>query len=120
MSAVGHRLRAALLGFGLVVATAAATADSVEAMCVELGRGEEVCDCAAERLRERVGDPDYALYREVGAVYRERLAEGMAMGDAWHAGVRAAARARGADLMRINRRVKAVGRAHRNAMGACA
>lgn len=79
MPADRHAVRAALLGLGLTLALPSA-ADSVEAMCRDLDRGDELCACAAERLRERVGDADYELYREVGAAYLRHLDEGMAMG----------------------------------------
>ena len=104
----------------ILTASGNALADSVEAMCLDANKAPEVCDCAAARLAAEVGETDYALYEAVGAAYRENLAAGAGRGDAWDAAVKAVADQNGAGATATLQRTNGIGKAHRQAMKACA
>jgi hypothetical protein len=95
-------------------------ADSVAAMCLDANKTPEVCDCAAERLAAEVGENGYGLYEAVGAAYRDNLAAGAGRGDAWDAAVKAVADRNGAGATATLQRTNRIGKAHRQAMKACA
>lgn len=86
--------------------------DAVVGMCLDLGKSGTVCDCAAEALREEVGETDYALYESVGSVYRQNQQAGQDASAAWSAALNSV----GARLRDTN----PLGAAHRKAVRSCA
>jgi predicted RNA polymerase sigma factor len=101
-----------------VVAAAQDAADSVLGMCVGLGT-PEACECAAEALREEIGDADYALYEGVGADYLARMAGGEGRASAWTSAVETAAAAIGQSRTTLMTRTNEIGSTHSAAIKAC-
>jgi hypothetical protein len=93
-----------------------ARADSVEDMCSD---SDKICACAASQLKSEVGDDDYNLYQAIGAAYIANQAQGMGMGDAWDAAVKAEANKRGSGFTKILSRTNSIGNAHRKAIESC-
>ena len=93
--------------------------DSVTLMCLDLNRSKALCQCAADKLRDKFGDQKYALYQEVGSKYREGLAKDKSRDEAWDAGIITTAKARGESIEAVLAETNAMDRAHRMAMKAC-
>lgn len=113
------RLRLVLLFLLVACCRAAVAADSVVGMCTDMRRAEDLCVCAAQKLKQETGDDAYALYEEVGKEYREALGYGVARADSWDAAVRAAAERRGASFAVTLTETNRLGAAHRKAMQGC-
>ena len=105
-------LVAALAATGLFVCAAQAQSDAVVAMCMDAGDPPAVCDCAAKALKDEIGAEDYATYEKVGAIYLDEITSGRGRADAWTAAIGQV----GVSLSATN----PMGKAHRNAMKACA
>jgi hypothetical protein len=107
----------------LLVATAAAAParaqDGVAAMCAELAP-PEVCDCASADLLGQIGADDFALYDAIGTDYLARMADGVDRGDAWTAASAVVAADAGLSPRQLMDRTNDIGRAHRDAIDACA
>ena len=101
----------------MALVTTSAIADSVKDMCK---KSSEICACAARQLKSDVGADDYRLYEAVGSAYIANQTEGMNMGDAWDAAVKAESNQRGSGFSETLSKTNAIGKTHRKAMRACA
>lgn len=112
-------LRAICVWTGAAMATfsvVSATADSVEDMCQQ---PDEICVCAARQLKSEMGNDNYDLYETIGVAYIANKANGMNMGDAWDAAVKAEANKRGTGFAKTLKQTNAIGKAHRKAINSC-
>ncbi len=100
-------------------AAAQEVADSVVGMCLERGREQAVCDCAAEALLGEIGAEDYATYEAVGADFLVRLSGGQSMVPAWDGAVAAHSESTGIGRSSIFAVTNPAGRAHAGAMRDC-
>jgi len=81
-------------------------------MCLDSGDPPAVCDCAAKALKDEIGAEDYGTYEKVGSIYLREMADGRGRADAWTAAIEQV----GVPVSQTN----PMGKAHRNAMKACA
>ncbi len=93
--------------------------DGVTAMCLEREETAEVCDCAAQALRDQIGAEDYALYAAIGADYVARLAEGAGRVEAWTDASQAVADESGQGLTALMSQTNDIGQAYRTAIKDC-
>ena len=103
----------------LFAAATPAVADSVVDMCVDRGKTEANCQCAAERLKAEIADEDYRIYALVGKLYRENSAGGMGMSEAWDAAVGKTAAEIGKGNTAVLGITNPAGRAHNRAIKDC-
>jgi hypothetical protein len=99
--------------------TAPAMADSVENMCLNMHKSEQVCQCAIEQLKTQLGDEDYDLYEGIGADYTANLDTGMARSDAWDGAVKKEAANLGVTYITLLKRTNTMGAAHNKAIKDC-
>lgn len=101
-----------VLFFTLAIHTSTSLgSDSVIAMCQDLNRADDTCVCAAEALRNEVGEDAYARYERVGTAYRANQQAGQDRSDAWMAALSST----GVTLDQTNQ----IGAAHRAKMSGC-
>lgn len=105
-----------ILKLFLIFTISNAAADSVDDMC---DMSDKICACATSKLKSEVSDEDYALYQAIGAAYISNQSQGMAMGDAWDAAVKAEAGKRGSTFTKILSKTNSIGNAHRKAIASC-
>jgi hypothetical protein len=101
----------------LVPLASIAATDSVVSMCKKT---DDICKCAAEKLKADIGSDNYALYDAVGAEYLNNKSSGMGMGDAWDAAVKSVSQERGAGFVATMNETNEIGKAHRKAIKSCA
>jgi hypothetical protein len=101
------------------LAAANAVADSVEDMCRDMKRTEQVCQCGAERLKAAVGDEDYVVYEAIGADYRTNQGNGMDRSDAWDDAVKNESVQLGVSFPTLLKRTNKLGAAHNKAIKDC-
>ena len=98
---------------------ATAMADSVEDMCLDMKNTEQVCRCAAERLKAQVGEEDYALYESIGADYIVNQGAGMGRSDAWDDAVNKESGKLGVSSNSVLNRTNKLGAAHSKVIKDC-
>jgi hypothetical protein len=100
----------------IVPPASVAATDSVVSMCKKT---DDVCKCAAGKLKAEIGSDKYALYEAVGAEYLKNKSGGMGMGDAWDAAVKSVSQKRGAGFVTTMNETNEIGKAHRKAIKSC-
>lgn len=99
-----------------IFSISSAMADSVLEMCT---KSDKICACAASKLKSEVGDDDYGLYEAIGAAYIDNKANGMGLGDAWDAAVKAEASKRSGSFTKTLSMTNSIGSAHRKVIKSC-
>ena len=95
-----------------------AFADNI-AICVDAGKSEAICACAAEALAKETTAEDLAQYDAISAVFVEQRAEGLGWVEAWDKAVTTVAGETGMSVSTLQTAMNPVGTAHRKAMKGC-